>query len=262
MNEPLESALCAYVDILGFRQQIEKLDAEKEATFFYDLSATFAECSARIRKAVGNLERLKFKSFTDNMIVAYSIMVVTTDLSHLCQLLAAYQLSMACKHALFLRGGISIGGMLLDEDMILGKCLLTSVDMEKKIAVTPRIIIGSNLKEKISEERAKWPEQWKNMLEAWLMRDHDGHLFVSYLEALKKVPERGHPPYLVINEVELSMHREQVEKCLENARQEPYVWFKYFWVANYHNDFCERHHLQKHKIAENFLMPKPNNVTH
>jgi hypothetical protein len=209
-----------------------------------------------MRQAADNLCRLKVKFFTDNLIVAYSVMVPTTDLIHLCELLAQYQLSMALSNGLFLRGGISLGTMAFDEGMMIGDCLLKAHQLEKTTASTPRIIIDDKLKDVITKQRSLLDRTWQSTLDSRLLCDSDGYFFVNYLHALYQ-PKVLTSMVLEVNEDQLSAHRQLVERSLGERRLNPHIWYKYFWVANYHNYFCDANGQARHKIPGNLLLPQP-----
>lgn len=45
----------------------------------------------------------------------------------------------------------------------------------------------------------------------------------------------------------------------------PKIWNKYFWVANYHNYFCDNakdipYSLNSYKIPQSFLIAKPSQI--
>jgi hypothetical protein len=259
MNTHLEPALCAYVDVLGFRQKIEKsYSANTQESLFLSLSETFSACGARMKTAEKHLPMLKVKFFSDNLVVAYSVVpFFLSSVVHLCELLADYQLSMVCKEGLFLRGGISLGTLGINDDMIFGDCLLGAHDMEKTTARFPRIIIDSQIANKLAEYNPKLDLTWQSTVKRRLLRDSDGHFFVNYLDALFNKRSANDGVTLIVNEDQLSSHGVQVERHLKEERQRPDVWFKYFWVANYHNHFCDAQNQQNHKIAAELLLPKP-----
>jgi hypothetical protein len=257
MKEFFEPALCAYVDVLGFREKIQQAYSNGEQErLFESLSEIFGACGARMKEAGGRLPMLRVKSFSDNLILAYSTdPFFGQSLSHLCELLADYQLKMACNHGLFLRGAISVGTIGISDNIIFGDCLLKAHDLEKTSAKFPRIIVDSEIEKRVATKAAR-------LETTWLLRDSDAHLFVNYLKALYQ-PKSAHQAMqtLFVNEDQLSNHRKELEQHLDQERQRPDVWFKYFWVANYHNHFCEANGQQKFKITESLLLSKPTELT-
>jgi hypothetical protein len=253
MKDFFEPALCAFVDVLGFREKINQAYANGEQErLFVSLSEIFKACGARIREAEEHLPMLRIKFFSDNLILAYSTLpFFGSSLSHLCELLADYQLKMACNHGLFLRGAISAGTIGISDSLIFGDCLLKAHDLEKTAAKFPRIIVDPEIEKGLTANSA-------HLNTTWLLRDSDAQLFVNYLKALYQAKSTSRQMQtLVVNEDQLSSHGKQLERHLDEARQRPDIWFKYFWVANYHNHFCGANGQQQFQVPESLLLSKP-----
>jgi len=90
-----------------------------------------------------------------------------------------------------------------------------------------------------------------------LMRDVDGYLFINYLSAMTR--RKYAPPRLelCLDEDRLKIHKEQVERLLEEKQHDPNVWSKYFWTANYHDAFCDQVQRKQYKINESLLRVQP-----
>ena len=73
MNEPLQPALCAYLDILGFTEAIERAYSErKEAKLLAEIYKALDAAAERINSAGERLPMVSVKFFTDNVVVGYS----------------------------------------------------------------------------------------------------------------------------------------------------------------------------------------------
>jgi hypothetical protein len=80
---------------------------------------------------------------------------------------------------------------------------------------------------------------------------------LSALIEIKLAPRPG--PCL--NEDRLKIHKDQVERLLEEKRHDPNVWSKYFWAANYHDAFCDQVQRRQYKINESLLRAQPVGLT-
>lgn len=249
----LKPSLCASLDILGFQDEINRAYHEKrEVKLIHEIEETLRIAANYLedfhRRNPHMMTTLRF--FTDNVIIGYGWWTKEAkgELSELCDLLADFQLNMACR-GLFIRGGISIGTLASDERMVFGDCLVKAHELEAKVAKNPRVVLDpcfGNQDDIVSEGSAHQ-----------LMRDVDGKLFVNYLSEL--IHPKFLPPRLDLNldEDRLMIHKDQIERRLEEKRHDPDVWSKYFWAANYHDAFCDQTERKKFKINESLLRVQP-----
>lgn len=260
MDYHFQPSLCAFLDVLGFREVIETAYSEKnERHLLKDISDALNTATEEIKSFGEQTSMASVRFFTDSVIVGYTYWTkeANVELGHLCELLAHYQLTMACK-GFFIRGGISIGTLACEGDIVFGDALLKAHRLEAVEAGNPRVILDANLRDSIERNFPSASEIDRNTWKARLMRDVDGYFFVNYLSATYE--QRHDPRYGMVlwpSEERIMTHRMQVEQHLNNARPRPKVWAKYFWVANYHNSFCERLGFKHCKVDESLLMAHP-----
>jgi hypothetical protein len=261
MNEFLRPSLCAYLDILGFAAAIDRAYSEgKEANLLTEISRALSVAAGDIKSAGERLPMVSVKFFTDNVVIGYSYWTkgAKAELSHFCELVAEFQLAMACM-GFFIRGGISIGTLASNDNIVFGDALVKAHRLEAIEAVNPRVVIDRRLKETLEQSLPSSEETERNTWKSRLMSDVDGYFFVNYLSALydqlRLHPQHGRVWYP--NEDKLMTHREKIEQQLKSKRTEPKIWSKYFWVANYHDSFCDLHGLKHCKVDETLLLPKP-----
>jgi hypothetical protein len=181
---------------------------------------------------------------------------------------------MACK-GFFIRGGISIGTLAINDNIVFGNALLEAHRLESTEARNPRIVFDVALKRAITGAIETKPvnankdfvDASNNTLNALIKCDVDNHFFVNYLWACFEPGFKlGFPPQdwrsIFLNENKIIAHRSQVERKLKEKQSEPEVWAKYFWVANYHNWFCDSAEMPSHKIDEILLHPIPAGILH
>ena len=252
MGNFLKPSLCASLDVLGFQDEILRAyDEKRERKLLREVEETLKSAADHLEEIhARNPQILTLKFFTDNIVIGYLYVTPSpiSGLDHLCELLADFQLSMACK-GLFIRGGISVGTLASDERMVFGNCLIEAHKLEAKWARNPRVIL-----DKCFEKQNGFDV---NMSVSRLMRDVDDFLFVNYLSALIELKSTAPPPFSRLNEERLQIHKNQVERLLEEKRHDPHVWSKYFWVANYHDAFCDQVQRKQYKINESLLRAHP-----
>jgi hypothetical protein len=255
----LKPSLCAFLDILGFSAVIEEAYTQgKQAHLLAEMTGVLDRAAERVRSAVERLAMLSVKFFTDNVVIGYSYLTkgAIPELMHLCELLADYQFEMACAGH-FVRGGVSIGTLAVNRDLVFGDSLLKAHRLEDQLAQSPRIILDPVLKDTILQCFSSCNGPWRSTWSIRVMLDVDGYLFVNYLAAAYEPGPISQGRVMYPNENKLHIHRSQLESKLNDSRSKPTVWSKYFWAANYHNTFCEGLGFKRCRIDDALLRPQP-----
>jgi hypothetical protein len=219
----------AFLDVLGFETLVrsnQPADQEKINIYFNSIN-TEIEKLKRIRSK----EDIGFLVISDSVILSVRKSGdVASDREIFCQLCVAIQkiqLQLALKD-IWLRGGISSGDAYFDESksQIVGQAFINAYQLERRIAVYPRVVLDSKL---IAELRFTSAEEMisaitENVLFPWSTGSHvanfkkDVALFIDYL-----APSFERPSDL-----------ETVVKNIQNniySNAEHYS--KYRWVADY-----------------------------
>jgi hypothetical protein len=257
----LRPSLCAVLDILGFSEAIRSAYSNgTEKQLLSEISKSLNTAADHIKSLSKPKSPLKVKFFTDSVVIGFEYWTESAkgELQDICSILADYQLTMACK-GLFTRGGISVGTLAIDDAIVFGDSLLEAHKLESSVARTPRIILDVKLKDTVKRIIPSATEVERNTWKFLLMQDVDDFFFVNYLQAVYDEPKPD-PKYGMAFHPNLDLlkaHQEQVEFRLNKHRQEPEKWSKYFWVANYHNSFCERIGLTQLRIHGLVMQPQP-----
>lgn len=232
--ELLESIVC-FTDILGFSNLIleTKSNVEEGNNLLRKLRKVLKKQYAEI------LEYNKyahFKSFTDNIILAYPKWDDGEGQSGLVfETLMKYQLEMTIE-GYFLRGGIAIGDYFGDEDFAYGTALIEAHNLECSDAKHPRIILSEKLIETVSSFLKYYGDAESSPFYSSLLRDTDGQYFMNYLasgiDSIDSFEDADQFSNL------LKRHKEIVEFKLQKFHGNEKLYPKYEWVAQYHNYFC------------------------
>lgn len=191
-------------------------------------------------------------AFTDNIVLGTPADGPTTDLEGeyglLFTLAAAYQLTLAC-HGVFVRGGIAIGQLWMDQTFVFGSGLINAYELEMKRAVYPRVIVDGTLADmaKLHAE-TYYAAPARSPQNAQLVRAADGEVFINYLAATEDLDEE-----MAIER--LAIHREQIITGLFDSHAKAGVVEKYLWAAEYHNWYSG---FQFPDNAELHIDPQPN----
>jgi len=252
-NPRMVHCYCAFIDVLGFNKKIEdsfKANNQNELFLkFYSVANPF------LRKMDKDLEGdfLCAKVFTDNVVLAYPFISDDgeSEFGFTIWTLLEYQLHMALE-GFFVRGGLAIGDLFMDEYMVYGTGILNAYALENKTARDPRIVLSDDVTKKVHSHLEFYANQKASPQNMHVLIDADGKAFLNYLSELIYEDEDGNS----LNWEGLSRHKDQIIKAIEENYQNHEVWSKYFWLVNYHNYFCSSQAAAYHGYNESFLVPE------
>lgn len=243
-REPLlRESVVAFIDILGYQGQVVRAYETGSALALLKalrkaLDQTYQmieDQSGRVLPSLGTRAYWAVKCFTDNIVIGYPIRDdAEVELGTTISNLAYFQLSMI-HNGFFVRGGISIGELYIDDEIVFGQGLSEAYEAESKLARDPRVVLSASASKYLSSHMRYYarPEDSPQNLVA--LKDRDGQLFVNYLYPI--IEFEGD---CFVGEDELLRHKGIVETKMKEHISEPTIWSKYFWAANYHNWFCEQ----------------------
>jgi hypothetical protein len=143
------------------------------------------------------------------------------------------QATLLINEGILLRGGITVGDVARSYGQLFGPAVIRGYDLENKVARFPRIIVGEEVIEELSNNPGLWvhdKETDTKAVKALLRKDFDGEWFVDYLRAIEEeLDDRDeYPRYL-------KLHEEFIEQGLVEHRQNASVLPKFKWLREYHN---------------------------
>jgi hypothetical protein len=255
-NRPrLLRSVAAFVDILGYVDLIQSartLGKEGEILNVLRASLDTAFQSVKITKELwaGAPAPWLLKAFSDNVVIGVPIREHPgLDLNLIAGRLGSLQLQLALQ-GFFVRGGIAVGDLYLDEEMAYGAALTDAYSTEQSVAVTPRIVLHESAEQAMNAE-FKRIESFVPSLPAYnetFAQDADGGAFVNYLSGITEF-EYDDRIYFDL----LETHKSVVEAKLAEHSTNLKVLAKYLWSAQYHNFFCRE--LATHASeAERYLI--------
>jgi hypothetical protein len=136
------------------------------------------------------------------------------------------------EHGILVRGGLTIGEMYWQNDLVFGPGLVRAYELEKDLARFPRIVIDAEILQELRRSpRILYPTSWGN----YFREDFDGMWFVDYLNF-----------YVAFSHPKIIFHREGYRKPYEGIRRFLIEQLeietamtdrraKYRWLANYFN---------------------------
>ncbi|MFE1602310.1 hypothetical protein [Methylobacterium sp. ID0610] len=142
-----------------------------------------------------------------------------------------------------IRGGVTIGGMRHDPNLVFGVGVNEAYRLESTVAKMPRVVLGARAFE-AAERYARETEVWAVYRNARLLRDRDGVWFLNYLTELGcyNRQDPGNPDMLrhPLCSVGRSI-RQIIQTKLDLTLDQPDVYAKVEWLARYWNAEVARH---------------------
>lgn len=240
-DQPItRQSVCGYLDVLGFTAAVR--DAERSGRS-NDLLKKFAFLVRNWFSSLGDIiaiesrepRRKEYKIFTDNVIVGEPIEVGSgAELAYTISDLALLQVGLMVD-GFFVRGGVSVGNLYMDEDILYGSAALDAHDAEQ-LAKSPRIVLHATatsvVREHVAHYMQTYGESRGHRFTDAVLVDEDGLWFVNYLA---QIFDRGmfDPDYET-----LQTHAVVVQQRLREHEHDEHIRAKYVWAARYHNYFC------------------------
>ena len=236
-----ETRYCAFVDILGFSELIDKLD--RGETPFRSLQALLEKIHNPPPTNAGGMEKSDFRAQSISDAVALSgadNILGVAAIFHSINRLAIDLL----KEGFFIRGAIVKDKLYHDDKTVFGKALVRAYQLEDTVVKYPRVMVT---REVISDIREAAPGE-KGEFDL-LRRAEDGPMFLHVLRDIemqalpfklgsvvsKVTDERFHgklDPYLDIPN--------QIQRRFDEATDNPNHFEKVKWFAHYWNDTIEK----------------------
>jgi hypothetical protein len=237
-----EERYCAYIDILGFREMVNRL--EHGTTPLEALRDLLEKIHNPPETNAGGLVQSDFRAQSISDAVALSAARNIAGLGaiiHSINRLAVDLLS----QGFFIRGALVKDKLYHDDKIVLGKALVRAYDLESKTARYPRVMVTREVVDDLREVR-------DSDVSVLLRRADDGPMFVHVLRAIEMaaLPLRlGHPEtqrlayedskfggkldrYIGISE--------QIQRRFDEATDNPNHFEKVKWFAGYWNDHVRK----------------------
>jgi hypothetical protein len=231
----LRTCAVLYLDLLGVSaltkgpdalRELRKFDGAIRGAFRYRIGPDASQEGSALPAAV----------FSDSFVAAAPVIeggfeVPEADaVFHLMYEAANLQTELAMR-GYFARGAITIGDFHFHEGILFGPALVEAVELERDIAVNPRIVLSPDASLALRRGQAAHQLFVGDDASAPALIDSDGLAFVNYLERIFEDTEAD-PVQQVGN------HRDWVQANLAANSGDLSRWSKHCWAAEYHNAIC------------------------
>jgi hypothetical protein len=229
---------CAFVDILGFRQLIDRLSTE--AGQFESLRSLLARVHGAKSGNPSDLDS-DFRAQSISDAVAISTLPTRSGLADLFKALQSLTVDLLVE-GYFVRGAVVRAPLYHDDQMVFGKALVQAYSFESEVARYPRIIVAREVREDIIRFSAK-PEKAANPPTAsWLRQSSDGPVYLDVLQPVVALFKKKENPYGTLSSAEKETHRrylsirERIQERYEESMDSPRHFEKVKWFAQYWNE--------------------------
>jgi hypothetical protein len=232
-----EERYCAFVDILGFRQFIQRL--RRDNSQFEALREVLQKVHSPSPGNPIDESETDFRAQSISDAVAVSTAVNPHGLAQLFYGLESLSLDLLAR-GYFVRGGIVKGGLYHDEQMVFGEALVEAYGLETNHACYPRIMIKSD----VCADARKYVEEdnsWNEFLPRMTRQSRDGPWYLDVLHRMSQrvdTVRKLDPDIDATKSTELRpvvAMRNQIQRCLNETVDNPRHFEKVQWFAAYWN---------------------------
>lgn len=222
--------IVAFIDILGFKSKVEEAVYSKDVA---DKLHDALKCILNIKKCNDNTDSfmsmkeygVEVTTFSDSAVISYpadnidNLFYLILDIIHL-------QLELACRDVL-LRGGITMGALYHDGDIVYGPAMNQAYYMESCDAVVPRILVDKCAIDKYVKQFSKDVYALQDIKDL-LRQDVDGKYFIDMLRQDQELAYDGDEYYMWLCKL-----RCVIVEGLKNSDIK--ILMKYQWLRDYYN---------------------------
>ncbi|MBY5704152.1 hypothetical protein HFO38_15700 [Rhizobium leguminosarum] len=237
MPDEYRERVVAFVDILGFSSLV--YDADQDVELRRKILHALRQVSV-LRGPIEGDTSFRAQSFSDCLILTadntaaglWRILFAISDLTwHLLDI------------GVLLRGGVTIGNVLHDDEIVFGVGINRAYHLENKLADMPRVLLDDKVMEACGAY-AENDEVAAVYLNARVLKDTDGHHFLNFLLNVSLFNQSGNPADLSLRAHELFVDgtriRDELQKMLDESLGDPRVYRKVRWIAELWNDRVAR----------------------
>ncbi len=226
---------CAFLDVLGFSERLRASYKDGSAdTLLESFHQILAKSIAQLKENTDD-SMLYFKSFTDNVVLAHPRFSddMESEFGFILWAINEYQFQMALK-GFFIRGGLAVDLLFMDENSVYGAALLEAYGLESKVAVNPVVVLCEDTMKLVDKHISYYSGEIAPQLRD-VLKGPDGRYFLNYLtECIVEGDDRE-----FLDAKSLRLHKKQIESALKTYAAVPSVFSKFAWLAAYHNYFCD-----------------------
>lgn len=224
-EKKFDDYIIGYIDFLGIKEKMKK-DSSFESLQILKFLLSRTKATACYISNINIINNFEIKIFSDNIVIAQKVNEerLSDQIISIVNLIGSIQFHALMQFDFWLRGGITIGELFIDDTVVWGMGLIEAYNMENNLANYPRVILSDKILRKYDDCKTKVLN-----LYALIKEDFDGLWFVDFIFAapnLKMIPTIS----------------EFLSEKVALYVNEPYrVKQKINWTITYFNSYCCKH---------------------
>lgn len=232
-HDEFEIRVLAFIDILGFKRMVKK--AETDADEFSKLKKVLNYIDSLREENITGTMPLKelgreLTVFSDSIVISYPVNKHPSSVFYLLIDIIHIQLELMFEGVL-LRGGISVGQLCHDDNIVFGEAMIDAHYLESKCANYPRIILTDKVIDVGVENRVYQhsKEEEFEYINSLIKRDFDGFYFIDFLSQWQELDS----PDIYLKG--LSRVKEVIENNILGTSDQN-ILSKYQWLKSYYTN--------------------------
>lgn len=232
-----EKYIVAYIDFLGIKEKM-KTNTSYESLQVLKFILSAAKETANYISDCNVINNFDIKIFSDNIVIAQKVdeKRLSDQIISVVNLIAAIQFEALLQFDFWLRGGITLGELFIDNSVVWGTSLIEAYDVENNLANYPRVLLTNKLLEAYENCLYK-----KLNLYALIKKDMDGFWYVDFLLSA--------PNLNAIPTISSILK----EKTMKYKNEPERVKQKINWMITYFNDYCIK--FKERGDYEKYVLP-------
>lgn len=226
--------LVTYIDILGFRELIEK----KSPNFISRAIRQVREITVPDVQKIGQ-DKEHYVYFSDLIVHTVPLLsksnqnkpggIVFREIRYMAMVQAVL-----IEKGLLLRGAVTVGDIERTYGVLFGPGLISAYELERDHAEYPRIVVDDRLIEALKSNRLLRSHNYDleiKFISDCIRLDDDGIVFIDYLGFMQIVLKYSQTDYCRLIET----HKKLIEENMLKFEGDKRVLSKYLWLRKYHN---------------------------
>ena len=229
-----EEHIVAYLDVLGTTDRMRQPKEFQELSLdrlHYLYKYTVDKKNYEASKS-SIFEGIEIKIFSDNIIITKKLSPKsdkynrTDEITVVLRAVSHFQTRATClkdfeKWGWLIRGAITIGELFIDDTMVWGEALVRAYELENSIAIYPRVVIDTRIKDELLVPQFK----------DFLLKDSDELYFLNYIDIyFSSLPTRK-PTKNDLNEIQAEAQK-LANSCGDKMYKDK-IYQKLSWHVNY-----------------------------
>jgi len=241
-NPTYEKRLVAFIDVLGFKNAIDKSIKDEGriksiSDFFTEVRDDFCISQQKIskykeesRKITNETTARRASQFSDCLVVSYRG-DEESAVFHMLHTLFFVHMT-ALQRSMLIRGCVVRGDLIHTNELLFGPALNDAVEKEKALASYPRIVCDDSILELggMYHQQHHEPEEEQEYILSLLKKDSDGLYYINYFTGIEEESDAG---YNV-----LPYHFQKLKSVITEMAtvKSPSVYSKYLWLVERYNE--------------------------